>query len=88
MPNSTREELERLMDTLAQQRDELKLQVHLAKAEAKDEWNALEGKWDQAQAKLDQLRGATEQTLDEVGAATTLLLDELKRGYERIRRLF
>lgn len=88
MRNNTREELEKLMDTLAQQRDELKLQLHLAKAEAKDEWNALEGKWQQAQVRLDQLQGATEQTLDEVGTAASLLADELKRGYERIRKQF
>ena len=85
---STKQELEKLMATLAQQRDELKLQLHLAKAEAKDEWDALEGKWEQAQGKLAQVQTAASESLEDVRAAADLLADELKNGYERIRKLF
>lgn len=85
---STKQELEKLMATLAQQRDELKLQLHLAEAEAKDEWDALEGKWEQAQGKLAQVQTAASESLEDVRAAADLLADELKNGYERIRKLF
>jgi uncharacterized protein YjbJ (UPF0337 family) len=85
---STKQDLEKLMATLAQQRDELKLQLHLAKAEAKDEWDALEGKWEQAQGKLAQVQTAAGESLEDVRAAASLLADELKNGYERIRKLF
>jgi len=85
---STKQDLEKLMATLAQQRDELKLQMHLAKAEAKDEWNALEGKWGQAQGKLGEVPAAAGESLEDVRAAASLLAEELKIGYERIRKLF
>lgn len=84
---SSKEELDKLMATLAQQRDELKLQMHLAKAEAKDEWATLETKWEEAQGKMAQAQNVAGQTLDELGVAAGLMADELKRGYERIRKL-
>jgi len=85
---TTKQELDKLMASLAQQRDELKLQMHLAKSEARDEWTQLEAKWEQAQGKLAQAQGIAGDTLDEVRAATSLLAEELKRGYERMRKLF
>jgi hypothetical protein len=36
--------LDELISTLKQQRDELKLKLHLGKAELRDEWNALDEK--------------------------------------------
>lgn len=85
---STKHDLEKLMATLAQQRDELNLQMHLAKAEAKDEWDELEGKWQQAQGKLAQVQAAAGESLDDVRAAASLLAEEIKNGYDRIRKLF
>jgi len=85
---STKQELEKLMATLAQQRDELKLQMHLAKAEAKDEWNDLEGKWEQAQGKLGEVQTAAGESLEDVRAAASLLAEEIRNGYDRIRKLF
>lgn len=85
---SSKEELDNVMANLAQQRDELKLKMHLAKADAKDEWTDLESKWEQIQAKLSQMQGIAGQTAEEVGVAAGLIADELKRGYERIRKLF
>jgi len=83
-----REELERLLETLKQQRDELHLQLHLAKAEARDEWTAMEGKWQQVEQKLGQLREVAGETAEEVGVAAGLLVDEIGRGYARLRKLF
>ena len=85
---STKQELDKLMATLAQQRDELKLQMHLAKAEAKDEWNAMEGKWQQAQGKLAQVQDAAGESMEDVKAAASLLAEEIRNGYDRIRKLF
>ena len=48
----TREEIQKILDKLAQQRDELIVQAQLAKLEAMDEWKNVEGK-------LSQLRGKT-----------------------------
>lgn len=88
MTTSSREELDKVMAVLAQQRDELKLKMHLAKADAKDEWASLETKWEEVQGKLGQAQSVAGQTFDEVGVAAGLMAEEIKRGYERIRKLF
>ena len=43
----TREEIQKILDKLAQQRDELIVQAQLAKLEAMDEWKNVEGKLSQ-----------------------------------------
>ena len=42
-----------LLDELKQKRDELRLQIHLASKDAKDEWEELEGKMKDFAAKAD-----------------------------------
>jgi len=72
-------EFDEMLDDLKQKRDELRLQMHLASREAKDEWQELEEKMDQfsAKAKLgDTGKG--------VGKALSQLGHELKQGYERL----
>ncbi len=83
-----REELNKLEDSLLQQRDELRVKMHLAKADAKDEWEALEHKWAEAQVKFTQVRQSAGESMGEIEAATSLLGEEIKKGYERIRKLF
>ena len=85
---SRNKELDNLLETLKQQRDELNLQLHLAKAEARDEWAALEGKWEQVEGKLGQLKTVAGDAAEDVGAAAKLLAEEIGRGYDRIRKLF
>jgi hypothetical protein len=87
MTSTPREEVDKLMAIVAQQRDELNLQLHLGMAEARGEWEVLEAKWQMAQGKLAQLQAAADQSQDEIAAAARLLAEELKRGYERIRSL-
>lgn len=83
-----REELKKLEDMVLQQRDELRVKLHLAKADARDEWEALEKKWAEAQAKFAQLQKAAGESGEGIEAAARLLGEELLKGYERIRRLF
>ena len=85
---SPREELQKLLDALTTQRDELVVKAHLAKLEALDEWQGLE-------SKLERLRGTAETVADtageagrDVGAAAKLLGEEIARGYEKLRALF
>lgn len=85
---SKRDELHKLVDTLAQQRDELRVQMNLAKLEARDEWNDLEQKWEDVQNKLNQVRKVADETGGDVVAAAKLVADEIGRGYERMRKLF
>lgn len=83
-----REELKRLVDTLATQRDELMLRAHLAKLEAQAEWGELEDKLEVLRAKAGQVADAAGDTAEDVAAAAKLLGEEIARGYERLKRLF
>ncbi len=73
-------ELDELFEELKQKRDELRVQMHLASKDLKDEWDQFEGKWDDFSKKADL--GATGEGL---GDAMDKLGHELKLGYERIR---
>ncbi len=73
--------------TLALLRDELRLQMHLAKAEFRDEWNhRLEPRFWELKSKLDRIEKASAETAVELRSAAKLLTDELRDGYERIRK--
>ncbi|MBK9308608.1 MAG: hypothetical protein IPM58_16340 [Nitrospira sp.] len=73
------------LDHLKQQRDELQVQLHLAKADAKDEWARLETQWDEVKPKLEAAREEVGKTAESVGAALGMAIEELKKGYERLR---
>jgi hypothetical protein len=74
-------ELDDIIADLKQKSDELRLQMHLASKEAKDEWEELEEKLGEftANVKLNE-------TGEGIGKALGQLGNELKLGYERIRK--
>ncbi len=79
------EQMTKAVEHLKQQRDELQLKLHLAKADAKDEWARLENQWEEIKPKLDAAREEVGKTAESVGAALGLAIDELKKGYERLK---
>lgn len=78
--------LDDLISKLKQERDELKLQMHLASMDAKDEYERISGKVDQVIEQYEPLQDAVEETADNVFSALGLAADELKAGYQRIRQ--
>lgn len=74
-------DLDDILEDLKQKRDELRLQMHLASKEAKDEWNELEDKMEEFSEKAKI--GETGQG---VGKALGQLGQEIKLGYERLRK--
>lgn len=74
-----------LVEKLKQQRDELRLKIHLAKADARDEWEELEGKWEGLKERLRAAGEEAGEARGDIGAAARELAAELKRGYDRIR---
>lgn len=80
------QKLTNLKQDLREARDELRVQMHLAKADARDEWEKLEPKWDEFQQKLDKVEDAAEDAAEDIGEALSSLGDEIKSGYERIRK--
>lgn len=78
-------EFEELVEALRQQRDELRLQMHLAKAEAREEWEALEKRWETLEARMPQLKKAATDSAKEVAAGLELVADEIGKAYKRLR---
>lgn len=77
--------VEDAFDALKQQRDELRVKLHLASMEVRDEWDELEDRWEQLAARKDQLKRELEPTVADARVAWMMLKDELKEGYETIR---
>lgn len=78
-------ELEKLRDGLLQQRDELKVQMGLAKLEAKQEWEKAEEQLDQFAAKLETIGNEAKEASEDVWESVKLLGEEIKNAYERIK---
>lgn len=77
-----------LMERLKQQRDELRLKMHLARADARDEWDELETKWERLKERMRAASGEASDAKGDIGAAARELAAEIKKGYERIRAQF
>jgi len=82
-----KERITKAVEHLKQQRDELRVKLHLAKADAKDEWARLEKQWEEMRPKLEAARQEAGKTAESVGSALSLAVEELKKGYERLRKL-
>lgn len=80
-------DLDDVIEELKQKRDELRLQIHLASREVRDEWNELEDKMEDFSGRARQF--ANDAKLKETGAglgdAMQKLGHEIRLGYERIR---
>lgn len=74
-----------ILERLRQQRDELRLKMHLGKAEARDEWEELEEKWASLKERLRAVGGEATDAKGDISSAAKDLASELKRGYERIK---
>lgn len=83
MPSNER--VQEAVETLKQQRDELRLKMHLAKADARDEWEEMEGKWDNLRERLKAAGDEASEAKGDVRDALKSLAAEIKKGYERIR---
>lgn len=80
-------DLRTVVEDLKRQRDHIRVQLNLAKAEAKDEWAVLEHKWEHVRSTMGRVGDEAGTAAHEVGAALRLAAEELRRGYERITRL-
>lgn len=78
--------LDELIEELRQGRDELKVQIHLARAEAIDLWHETEHKWQHLRDQLDKIENGAGDAAKDVGAAAILAAEELQKGYERLRQ--
>lgn len=70
-----------VFDDLKLIRDEIRLQIHLASMEARDEWDELETKWEKFSARA-KLKEGTE----EIGEVAEELAREIKAGYAKLKK--
>lgn len=78
---------EQELEDLRRLRDELRVQVHLGVADAKDLWDRLEHRMGELEAKARRLAHRAEEPLEEIGEAAQTLVDEIRDGYRRLRKL-
>ncbi|MDV6029966.1 MAG: hypothetical protein F9B45_07630 [Phycisphaera sp. RhM] len=83
-PNS--QAVANLIQGLKQDRDELKLKVHLGKMELQQDWQALQDKLDALNRRYDPLKEAVEETAEDVWDSLKLVGGEISEGFERIRK--
>jgi hypothetical protein len=77
----------RELDGLRQTRDEVRLQLHLAKAEAKEAWEEVERRWHQLEGKLQVVREGSREDLGEIREAAKRLAREIRDGYRHLKSL-
>ncbi len=78
-----KQDLVNLKEHLKQERDEIRLQLHLLKKEAKGEWDGFEQNWEVFVNKVDQ---TVKEFSDEVAITAKDVGEKLKSGYENIKR--
>lgn len=69
---------------LQQQRDQLALKMHLAEAEARDEFEAAKDKLDQLTADYAPLKEAVAESAENVVESLKLVADEVMSSFDRI----
>jgi hypothetical protein len=79
--------LSRELAGLREMRDELKLQLHLGKADAKDAFEGVEKRWQHLEGKLKLLRAESKDDLAQIGEAAKLLTEEIREGYRHLKKL-
>lgn len=80
-----RSELEDIWESVEQARDEAKVQLHLAKSDAKDQWQHLEHKYNDYMRKMHDVRQEVARDNDEVFDTARVLGKELLNSYGRIK---
>jgi len=80
-----RSELEGIRESVEQVRDEARVQLHLAKSEAKDQWQELEKKYGEYSQKMTLVREEIAEDNEEVLDAARVLGKELLNSYERMK---
>lgn len=81
---SIKQDFENLLDKLQVERDEIKLKLHLASMEAKEEFDEAEKQWGQLKIKASEIADESVETSEEYINKAKIVGEELKRAYNRI----
>ncbi len=78
--------VDELISSLKQQRDELRVKIHLGSTELKQELSQLENRLDELTRKYDPLKHALSDTSADVWSSMKLVGEEIAKGFDRIRK--
>ena len=78
-------DIEDFWEKLKTQRDEMKVQAHLARAEFRDEWNEVEEKWQKAELAFDRVQDQAIETTAEMQHSAKVIMEEIASTYGRIK---
>ena len=81
-----KDELKKVTDAAAQYRDEAKVRLHLARQDAKDEWDDLEKHWETYRQKLDAVAHEAGEGSQDARRSAKELGEKLKERYDRLRK--
>ncbi len=81
------ERMDRELEDLRATRDELRVRLHLGKLDAQEQWEQVEKQWQHVESKLKLAREAGREVAEDIGEATSLVIEEMKAGYSKLRKL-
>lgn len=81
----SKENLAEIWAKLRQERDELRVRIHLGTMDAREEWEELEEKWRDLESRLAEKKDEVVEVSREVGEGVELIAKELGAAYQRIR---
>jgi len=79
------DKMNELWETVKTQRDELRVRMHLGRADAKDEWQEMEEKWESAQDKIEEVLRDTGASAKEIEGVLRIIGEEIGSAYGRIK---
>ncbi|MGK0674042.1 MAG: hypothetical protein ABWU16_05200 [Halothiobacillaceae bacterium] len=80
-----KEQFDTTVEALKQQRDELRVQMHLLGMEVREEWQEAERVWERMGNVLRRIRSEGSYQADEMMESFRQLVDELKGQYHRLK---
>ena len=83
---NAKHEVEKILEQVKQERDEIVLKAHLLKADAKDEWHKVDKQWEHFMSKAGQVGKEAKGASGDVSAAAKLLGEEVMKSFQRIRK--
>lgn len=80
-----KQELEKILAYLKQERDEINLKLHLGQKDLQDEMGEIERQWQDLRQRGDKVLNAADESSEDLAAALTLLGNEIKASFEKIK---
>lgn len=83
---STQTELQNSLETLRAERDEIKLQIHLASLELQQAFEPTEKQWQTLKVEVANIADATKESSETLVANAKIVADELSKAYQHIKQ--